>query len=89
MTQETVIGLTRDALMTALWTSLPLLAAGFVVGVAVGVAQVVTSLQDSGFAAVPRLAAFLCAILLVLPWMAAKMIAYTVGLWSDLSRYAN
>ncbi|MFN7926175.1 MAG: flagellar biosynthetic protein FliQ [Bryobacteraceae bacterium] len=89
MTQQMAVDLARQALMTAFWTSLPLLVVGFIAGVAIGLAQVVTSLQDAGFAAVPRLGAFFVAVLLVLPWMASRMVTYTIELWSNLGRYAG
>ena len=81
--------LVREALMTAFWLSLPLLAVGFVAGIVISLAQIVTSIQDASFGAVPRLAAFLFAFIALLPWMVNKWIAYASGLMGDLSRYAK
>ena len=39
--------------------------------------------------AVPRLAAFLGGLLLLLPWMATRLIAYTVALFGDFTKYAR
>lgn len=89
MTPELVIQTVRQALITALWISAPMLAAGFIVGLVVSLIQVVTSMQDSAFATVPRLAAFLLALLIALPWMLSRMVTYTAGLLGDLSRYAR
>ena len=89
MTPEFVIQILRECLMTAFWLSAPLLIIGFVAGIVVSLIQIVTSIQDTGFATIPRLAAFLGAFLLSLPWMLAKMTAYTVGILGDLSRYAR
>ncbi len=41
------------------------------------------------FASVPRLAAFLFGLLLLLPWMTAKLVSFTTGLFGDFSRYAR
>ena len=89
MTPELVIQTVRQALISALWISAPMLAAGFIVGLVVSLIQVVTSMQDSAFATVPRLAAFLLALLIALPWMLSRMVTYTAGLFGELSRYAR
>jgi flagellar biosynthetic protein FliQ len=89
MTPSLAVELIRQALATALWISLPLLAVGLVAGVAVSLLQLVTSLQDPAFGSVPRLGAFLAAFLLFLPWMFLKLMTYTAALWGDLSRYAR
>lgn len=81
--------LVRDALMTAFWLSLPLLAVGFVAGIVISLVQIVTSIQDASFGAVPRLATFLFAFIALLPWMANKWIAYASALIGDLGRYAK
>lgn len=89
MTPEYVIQILREALMMAFWLALPLLAVGFVVGIAISLLQIVTSIQDTAFNAIPRLLAFLAAFILALPWMLQKMSAYTVGILGDLSRYGR
>jgi flagellar biosynthetic protein FliQ len=89
LTPELVIQVLRQALLTALWVSTPLLIAGFVVGIVMSLVQVLTSMQDSAFATVPRLAAFLLALLIALPWMLNRMVSYTTGLLGNLGRYAG
>lgn len=89
MTPEFVIQTLREALMTAFWLAAPLLAVGFVVGIAMSLVQILTSIQDSAFSAIPRLMAFLAAFILALPWMLQKITAYTVLTLGDLSRYAR
>ena len=89
MSQQFVVQLFNQALMTAFWLSLPLLAVGFVVGIIISLIQIVTSMQDSAFSTVPRLAAFLVGILIFLPWMLMRIVSYTTGLFSDFSRYVR
>lgn len=89
MTPEFVIQILRETLMTALWLSAPLLAVGFVSGIGMSLIQILTSIQDSAFSAIPRLIVFLGAFVLALPWMIHKLTAYTVFLLGDLSRYAG
>jgi flagellar biosynthetic protein FliQ len=89
MTPEFVIQILREALMTAFWLSAPLLALGFVVGIVMSLVQILTSIQDSAFSAVPRLMVFFVAFILAMPWMLQKITAYTVLTLGDLSRYAR
>jgi flagellar biosynthesis protein FliQ len=89
MTPELAVHVFRQTLLETFWLSLPLLGIGFAVGIAVSLLQVLTSIQDASFGAVPRLTAFLVAVLLMLPWMTARLIAYTVALLGDLGRYAR
>jgi flagellar biosynthetic protein FliQ len=89
VTPEFVTQILREALMTAFWLALPLLTVGFVVGILISLVQIVTSIQDTAFNAIPRLLAFLGAFILALPWMLNKMSAYTVGILGDLSRYGR
>jgi flagellar biosynthetic protein FliQ len=89
MTPESVIQLVRQALMTALWLSAPLLAVGFVAGIVVSFVQILTSIQDSAFNAIPRLLAFLTAFILAMPWMLQKMTVYMVDILGNLGRYGH
>lgn len=89
MTPATVTDLLRNALMTTFWIGLPVLAAGFVIGILVSLAQILTSIQDSSFSAVPRLTVFLGVLLLSMPWMLARLVTYTGALFSDFSRFAH
>jgi flagellar biosynthetic protein FliQ len=89
MTPELVVQIFRQTLMETFWMSLPLLAIGLVVGIAVSLLQVLTSIQDTSFGAVPRLVAFLVGVLLMLPWMTSRLIAFTSSLLSDFGRYAR
>ena len=89
MTPEFAIQIIREALMTAFWLALPLLAVGFVMGIFVSLIQIVPSIQDTAFNAIPRLLVFLGAFMVALPWMLHRMTAYTAGILGDLSRYGR
>ena len=89
MTPEFAVEIFRHTLMEVFWLALPILAIGLVVGVGVSLLQVLTSIQDTSFGAVPRLAAFLLGLLLLLPWMTAKLVSFTTALFGDFSRYAR
>jgi flagellar biosynthesis protein FliQ len=89
MTTAAVTDLIRNLFLTTFWLSLPILAAGFVIGILVSLAQILTSIQDSSFSTVPRLIAFLVVLILAMPWMLARLISYTTLLLGDLGRFAH
>ena len=89
MTTASVVDLMRTAFVTTFWVALPILTVGFVIGIIMSLAQILTSIQDSSFASVPRLLAFLAALLLAMPWMLTKLIAYTATLFGDLGRFTH
>ena len=75
--------------MATFWIAAPLLAIGLVGGIVMSLLQIVTSIQDTSFSTVPRLLAFLAGIIMLLPWMVMKMMAYTTGILGDLPRFAR
>jgi len=89
MTPDGVVQIIRQALMVTFWLAAPLLAVGFVAGIVISLVQIATSIQDNAVSSIPRLAAFLLALLLALPWMLQKMMAYTASILGDLGRYAR
>jgi len=89
MTVQTAVDLFRHSLVTAFWLSLPLLAIGFLSGIAVSLVQIITSIQDTSFGAIPRLAVFLIALIVLMPWMLMRLISYTVELFANFARYAQ
>lgn len=89
MSQQFVIEIIRQALMTALWIGLPLLAVMFVVGIVISLLQIVTSIQDPSFSTVPRLAGFFITFLILLPWIVMRMVDYTQRILGNLAHYAH
>lgn len=89
MTPATVTDLLRNAFLTTFWIGLPVLAAGFIIGILVSLAQILTSIQDSSFSTVPRLTVFLGVLLFSMPWMLSRLITYTTALLGDLERFAH
>lgn len=89
MTPDTVVQIVRDALMMAFWLSAPLLVVAFLAGIAISLIQIATSMQDNAFSTIPRLAVFLVTLLLLMPWLLQKSMAYTTSILGNLGRYAR
>ena len=89
MNSDMVVQIIRDTLMMAFWLSAPILVVAFAAGVVVSLVQILTSIQDSAFSTVPRLAAVLTAVALSMPWILQKAMVYTASILGNLSRYGQ
>jgi flagellar biosynthetic protein FliQ len=87
MSEALVISLARQSLETLLTITTPMLVVGMIVGIAISILQVVTSIQDATLAFVPRAIAVFVVFLLSLPWIVHKFTAYTVALFSNFGMY--
>ena len=89
MTSAAAVDLIRTVFITTFWLTLPVLAVAFITGIVMSLAQILTSIQDSSFSTVPRLAVFMVTLVVAMPWMLSKIIAYTTGLLGNLGRFAH
>lgn len=87
MSEETVIQLATQSLHTVLLVSLPMLGAGLVVGIAVSLGQVITSIQDMALAFVPRILVTFVVFLIIFPWMLGYMVSFTEMLLVSFDPY--
>ena len=89
MTPEFAIQAIRDSLMMTFWLAAPILIAGLVAGILLSLVQIVTSIQDTAFSTVPRLAVFLAATVISMPWLFNRAMSYFVSILGNLNRYGR
>ncbi len=89
MTQDTVIDLVRNAIMTILITSAPLLLLGLIVGVLVSIFQTVTSIQEQTLAFVPKIVAVFLGLLLFGAFMLTTLSEYIINLYQSFPELIN
>ena len=77
MSEALAVGVVRQAIETAVMVSLPMLAAGLLVGILVSIFQTVTSIQDNVLAFMPRAAAIFIVFAMTFPWMLRTVIGFT------------
>ena len=80
MDAQEAIHLTQQAMLTALLLGAPILVAGVLVGLIIGLAQALTQVQDQTVAFVPKIVAMVAVLILCLPWLIQKMLEYSEGL---------
>ena len=73
MTGPEVLDIARDAIMTLVLVSAPLMLVGLVVGVVISLFQALTQIQEMTLVFVPKILAIFVAMLVALPFMADLM----------------
>jgi len=68
MSPDQAVDVVRQALMTALMISSPILAAGLVIGLAVSIFQAVTQIQEQTLSFVPKIFGMAIVAILIVPW---------------------
>jgi flagellar biosynthesis protein FliQ len=74
-----LLSIGREALLLVLLVSAPPLLAALAAGVAVGILQAATQVQDGAIAVPPRLAAALVALAAAGPWIAARLCRFAAA----------
>ena len=73
MTGPEVLDVARDAIITLVIVSAPVMLVGLVVGVAISLFQALTQIQEMTIAFVPKILAIFISLLIALPFMAEKL----------------
>jgi flagellar biosynthetic protein FliQ len=77
MSLDLVITLLTNAFYTVLIILLPVLGAGLIVGILISIFQAATSIQEMTLTFVPKIIVTAVIIIILLPFMANKMISFT------------
>jgi flagellar biosynthesis protein FliQ len=80
MTGLEVLDVARDAILTIVLVSSPLMIVGLVVGVIISLLQALTQIQEMTIAFVPKILAIFAAMLLALPFMADVLHGHMIRL---------
>jgi len=77
MDPQDAIDLGRQALWTMFLVGSPVLLAGLIVGLAIGLLQALTQVQEQSVVFVPKIVVMFLVLGLTLPWLIAQMVHYT------------
>ncbi|MGZ3481807.1 MAG: flagellar biosynthetic protein FliQ [Myxococcaceae bacterium] len=80
MSTEALLAVGREALVLMVLASMPPVLAGLLVGVAMGLLQAVTQVQEATLSVVPRLCAALLALAVAFPWIGGQLLRFTSAL---------
>ena len=77
MTIEFVLYISRQALTTAFYILLPILGVGMILGLAIGIFQAATQINEMTLTFVPKIIIMFLVIFLLLPWFLNLMMDFT------------
>ena len=84
MRSEMVLEIGREALWLAVMLSGPILGAALAVGLAIGVIQAATQIQEMTLSFIPKLGAVAVVTFLVGPWMLRLIVTFTQRLFLEI-----
>lgn len=76
-----LVEMVRDVLLLVLRVGGPVLVAGVLIGLVVSLFQSLTSIQDQTLSFVPKILGMIVVALLLLPWMIAQLVEFTVEMF--------
>ncbi|MFH2036183.1 MAG: flagellar biosynthesis protein FliQ [Candidatus Zixiibacteriota bacterium] len=77
MTTELVISIGRDAILTMLLVSAPILLAGLLIGLIISILQAVTQVHEMTLTFIPKIAVVAFTLMIFLPWMINVIVDFT------------
>lgn len=89
MSEDMVIDLARDAVMTVITVSAPLLLIALVVGLIISIFQTITSIQEQTLSFVPKIVAVFLATYFFGPWMMQMMVELFVNVVRNFSLFIS
>jgi len=77
MDAQHAIDLCRNALLSALIIGSPMLLVGMAAGLAIGLIQALTQIQDQTVSFVPKLLAMAAVMIVCMPWLMMRLVEFT------------
>ncbi len=82
--EQYLLDLARDAMMTTLKVSMPVMLIGLIVGLIVSIIQATTQIQEQSLHFVPKILAMLVSLLLLGSWMLTMMKEFTLRVFNGM-----
>jgi|JI102314A1RNA_FD_contig_31_151447_length_358_multi_2_in_0_out_0_1 flagellar biosynthetic protein FliQ len=89
MDETYIFSLSHDMFMTALLIAAPAMIVGMLVGIAMAIFQAVTSVQEQTLAMVPKIAAVMITLFLLMPWSMRLLLRFSETVLSSLADAAH
>lgn len=84
MTPELIMTIAQRALEITILLAAPLLLAGLVIGLLVGVFQAATQINESTLSFIPKLLGMAATLVIAGPWMLKLIVSYTRELFESI-----
>ncbi len=88
MNIDLMIETLREMLWISILLTLPILGSALIVGLAVGLLQAVTSIQEQTLSFIPKLLAMVLVLVVLGSWMTRLLVEYCAEIFNGLPRFA-
>jgi flagellar biosynthetic protein FliQ len=85
MTQELCQEVAKQAVMTCLAISAPMLGAALVTGLVIGLIQAVTQIHEMTLTFIPKIVAVAVALVLFMPWILGKITGFSTFIFDKMA----
>ncbi len=89
MSQDQVIAIARDALMTIVLVSAPVLLASLGVGIVISLVQTMTQINEATLTFVPKILTVFAVLALAGPWMMSEVTGFATRMLVSLGQYGR
>lgn len=84
MSENFIIAIGKQAILTALTVAAPILIVSMVVGLIISIFQAVTQIQEQTLTFVPKMIAIIAVLLILGPWMMKIMVQFTQSMLGNI-----
>jgi flagellar biosynthesis protein FliQ len=77
MTPEVILAIARDAVLTMLLVSAPMLISGLLIGLIISILQAITQVHEMTLTFIPKIIVVALSLLLFLPWIINTIVDFT------------
>jgi flagellar biosynthetic protein FliQ len=81
MTAEMVVTIGREAVLTMLLVSAPMLVSGLLIGLIISILQAITQVHEMTLTFIPKIAVVAISLVIFLPWIMNLVVEFTVRLY--------
>jgi flagellar biosynthetic protein FliQ len=86
VTDLEVIRILREALMTTMLVSAPILGIGMIVGLIISIFQTTTSIQEQTLTFVPKIIAIFASVIIFAAWIIHTLVTYTKNIFMMIEK---
>jgi flagellar biosynthetic protein FliQ len=86
MTPDAVASIARETILVLLYVSSPIMILALMIGLIIGLIQALTSIQESTLTFVPKIILVFASLIILFPFMARQMDAFTMDLFAQMAR---
>jgi flagellar biosynthetic protein FliQ len=83
MTEEMVMQIGQNALMTMMYLAGPVLLAAMAVGIVISILQAITQINEQTLTFIPKMIAVVVTLMVMAPWMLRIMQDYAIGIFGN------